>query len=68
MVNTDFTKEVMIQLSPEMREKGTGLPPQENPLKQKHGGRGDPRSSGPMRGLEHCAEESGSLPRHPGNL
>lgn len=21
-----------------------------------------------MRGLEHCAEESGSLPRHPGNL
>lgn len=68
MVNADFTEEVMFQLSPEMWEKGTGLPPQENPLKQKHGGSGDPRSSGPMRGLEHRAKESGSLPRHPGNL
>ena len=56
-------------------EEGNRASPSGEPLKQKHGGRGDPRSSGrwsgvggPVRGLEHCAEESGSLPRHLGNL
>ena len=63
MVNSDFTEEVMFQLSPEMWKKGTGLPPRENRLKQKHGGQRRPKELREMEWGWWADEGPGTLCR-----